>query len=155
VLRAAAAALVAVAAVVLVRFALDDRPPGRSAAPTPAPAPASSASAAVPRPPYDTGPGRTPIPAPTQIGDQLSGVMPDLGGPDRAAARRAADLVLGRYCADPARYTFSLDGGPDWRQVRIFLVELDRSGGPVQQWRLVWTGRTYQWIAPVTLAAGC
>jgi hypothetical protein len=151
----AAAVLVAAAALVLARVSLADRPPGRSAADR---SPVPTATATTPpaqRPPYDRRPGRTPIPEPTQLGDQLSGALPAVGGPDRRAAQRAADLVLGRYCAQPGRYTFSLSSDDGYREVRVFLVDLGRSDGPVQQWGLIWTGASYRWFGPLFLAGGC
>jgi hypothetical protein len=155
VLRVAAAVLVAAVALVLAWVSLADRPSGRSAVDrTPVP----TATATIPpaqRPPYDRRPGRTPIPAPTQIGDRLAGTLPEVGGPDRQAAQRAANLVLGRYCAEPSRYTFSLSSDDGYHQVTVYLVDLGRSDGPVQQWGLVWTGASYRWFGPLFLADGC
>lgn len=124
----------------------DDRPGLR---PTVAAGPSAVGSAgivAIPTAPYDRLPGRTPIPAPTTSGVRVAGALPPVGGPDEAAALRAAELVLGRACFDPAAYALTLKPEPDWRRVTAFVLTLDRSGdAPRITLSLRWTGRTYDW----------
>lgn len=114
-----------------------------------------------PAPPYDRLPGRTAIPVPAQTQNQVSGLLPEVGTPSRVAAGRAADLVLGRYCADPRRYTYTLQpdaraAGDGWGDVRVLVFGLDSSGaGPVQDLALRWTGRQYRWIGSLGLLRGC
>jgi hypothetical protein len=156
--RVAAVVLVAAAALALLRSTVDTSPsevdrPVAAASPSPVPPP--------PAPPFDGGPGRTPIPAPTRAGGQLSGPLPASGGPDRTAAVRAVRLVLGRYCPDPESYAYTL--GPDalgrtedWRRVTVLLFKLERGGtAPSLQLRLSWTGRAYRWTGPDELLKGC
>ena len=114
-----------------------------------------------PTPPYDRLPGRTPIPAPAQTGDGLSGPLPAIGGPDKRAAAAAVYLVLGRYCLDPKRYTFTLDpdhdgSWPDWHHVDVLVFRLDGSGsGPDLRLFLDWAGRSYRWLGFLDLLDGC
>jgi hypothetical protein len=65
--------------------------------------------------------------------------------------------VLGRYCYDPARYTLSVAGeAGEWRQVVVGAFLIERGGaGPSLPLRLDWTGTTYAWTGPPTLAQGC
>ena len=87
-----------------------------------------------------------PIPEPAQTGDGLSGPLPAIGGPDKRGAGGAVDLVLGRYCLDPGRYTFTLDPDhdgtrADFHHVDVLVFRLDGSGnGP--DLRLIRTGYT-------------
>ena len=109
--RLAAVVLVAAAALLLLRSTVDSAPGAvrstvDNAGPVVSPPPR-------PSPPFDRLPGRTPIPEPAQTGDGLSGPLPAIGGPDKRAAGAAVDLVLGRYCIDPGRYTFTLDPDHD------------------------------------------
>jgi hypothetical protein len=123
--------------------------------------PPSVADVAPPKPPYDGQAGRTPIPRPDRVGDRLSGSLPAVGPPSKAAAGRAAELVLGRFCAEPARYSYTLQPdagltGAGWEDVRVLIFSLDSSGsGPVQQLVLRWTGPRYRWTGSPTLLAGC
>lgn len=154
--RVGAAVLVAVLAVVLLRL-------------TAAPAPrstvdrAAAATLTPPRPPptFDRLPGRTPIPDPAQTGDLLSGPLPVLGQPTEAVARRAAGLVLGRYCADLSRFTLALepdtDGrSPDYHHLDVLVTDvLYTDSGPAMRLTLDFDGRAYRWLGPLTLLGGC
>jgi hypothetical protein len=63
-------------------------------------------------PPYDQLPGRTPIPAPrlvSQDGQRVVGEVPVFApAPSEVAARKAVDLVIGRYCRDPGAHSVQL-----------------------------------------------
>ena len=114
-----------------------------------------------PTPPYDRRPGRTPIAAPAQTGDGLSGLLPATGGPDKRAAGSAVALVLGRYCLDPSGYTFTVDPDrdgtrEDYHHVDVLVFRLDGSGaGPALRLILDWAGRSYRWLGFLTLLDGC
>ena len=98
------------------------RPERRAAGPTPTASP-------LPAPLFDHRPGRTPIPAPAQTGDLLSGPLPVTGDPGPASATRAANLVLGRYCADPSRYGLTIEPYADGRSIdfhHLSVVVVDR-----------------------------
>jgi hypothetical protein len=151
--RAGALVLVAAAALVLLRFTAEPqrrpaRPVAASASPTPAP-------------PFDRRPGRTPIPEPAQTGDLLSGPLPEIGPPTRTVAARAAALVLGRYCAEPSRYVFTLepdtDGRrPDYHHLGVLVTDRELTdSGPAMRLTLDWDGRAYLWTGPLTLLSGC
>ena len=145
-MRVAAVAMVGGAAVLLAV-----RTTGGSPGERPGPvAPDSSAGIVVlPTAPYDRLPGRTPIPAPTAADGFVRGTLPPVGGPDEPAALRAARLVLGRACYEPAAYALTLKPEPDWRRVTAFVLTLDRSGDPPRiTLLLTWTGRTYDWVGP-------
>jgi hypothetical protein len=155
--RLAAVVLVAAAALLLSRSTVDSGPPGSTV---------DSLSPVVslpprPTPPYDRLPGRTPIPAPAQTGDGLSGPLPAIGGPDKRAAAAAVYLVLGRYCFDPGRYTFTLDPDhdgtrEDFHHVDVLVFRLDDSGsGPDLRLILDWAGRSYRWLGFLDLLDGC
>jgi len=161
-----------VAAVVLVAAAVAVAGLGTAANPLRRPEPAASARPAgsppgnprppvspvppLPTPPFDTLPGRTPIPDPTRTGWAVRGRLPALGGPDEAAAVRAAGLVLGRYCAQPAAYRLTAAPEPDWRRVSVLVFTIDRSGDrPRIGLRLSWTGRAYDWAGTPVQLAGC
>ena len=156
----AAVVLVAAAAVLLLRSTVDTRPSGitRSTVdgigPTFSPPPG-------PKPPYDRRPGRTPIPAPAQTGDGLSGLLPMMTGPDRRAAGTAVDLVLGRYCLEPMRYVFTLDPDhngtqADWHHVRVLVFDVERSyAGAAMRLFLDWAGPSYRWLGFLNLLDGC
>jgi hypothetical protein len=158
--RLAAVVLVATAALLLLRSTVDTAPPrvprstvDRAAPVVPLPP--------QPTPPYDRRPGRTPIPAPAQTGDGLSGLLPATGGPDRHAADAAVGLVLGRYCLDPAGYAFTLDPDhdgtrEDWHHVDVLVFDLQRSyAGPALRLFLDWAGRSYRWLGFLNLLDGC
>lgn len=137
----------AVVAAALVLLALRSAAePVDDAAPVPADA-VVTVVPPLPDPPFDRLPGRTPIPVPTFSGDDVLGALPPVrGGPDRAAAAAATELVLGRYCRRPDRYTVTFDPGRDWRDVAVLVFGLDRSGDPpVVRLRLTWTGVSYGW----------
>jgi hypothetical protein len=159
--RLAAVVLVAAAALLLLRSTVDSSPSGRARSTVDDPGPAVSSLPPPPTPPYDRLPGRTPIPAPAQTGDGLSGPLPATGGPDKRAAVAAVDLVLGRYCLDPGRYTFTLDPDhdgtrEDFHHVDVLVFRLDGSGnGPDLRLILDWAGRSYRWIGFLDLLDGC
>jgi len=158
--RLAAIVLVAAAALLLLKSTVDSPPSGvaRSAVDDPSPAVPLPPQ---PTPPYDRLPRRTPIPEPAQTGDGLSGPLPAIGGPDKHAAVAAVYLVLGRYCLDPKRYTFTLDpdhdrSRPDWHHVDVLVFRLDGSGsGPDLRLFLDWAGRSYRWLGFLDLLDGC
>ncbi len=158
--RAAVVVLVAAAALVLLRSTVDSPPSGSPRSTVDNPGPAVSLPPR-PTPPYDRRPGRTPIPEPAQTGDGLSGPLPATGGPDKRAAAAAVDLVLGRYCLDPGRYTFTLDPDhdgtrEDYHHVDVLVFRLDGSGsGPDLRLFLDWAGRSYRWLGFLSLRAGC
>jgi hypothetical protein len=148
--------LVAAAALVLLQVTArpQRRVVDRAAGPTPTLSP-------LPAPTFDRRPGRTPIPAPVQTGDLLSGLLPFTGPPGRDAAARAAALVLGRYCADPSRYGLTIEPYADGRSINfhhLTVVIVDRvltDSGTAMQLSLAWEGRAYRWFAPLGLARGC
>jgi hypothetical protein len=159
----AAVVLVAAAAAVLLARSTSD-PSSSEVERRAAVAASASAAAALsptPVPPFDRRPGRTPIPAPVRAGDRLSGTLPATGPPARAAATRAVELVLGRFCADPAAYAYPL--GPealgvaqDWRHVSVALFRIERGAStPSLRLTLDWTGAAYRWTGPADLLAGC
>ncbi len=109
-----------------------------------------------PRPPYDRLPGRVPIPPPTHAGWFVRGTLPPTGQLGRPAALRAAQLVLGRYCARPDRYTITFDPAADWRRVDALVFGLDRSGDPpAVQLQLTWTGRSFAWSGTAVQLNAC
>jgi hypothetical protein len=158
--RLAAVVLVAAAALLLLRSTVDTPPSGLAPSTVDSPGPAAPLPPR-PTPPFDRLPGRTPIPAPAQTGDGLSGPLPAIGGPDKRAAGVAVDLVLGRYCLDPGRYTFTLDPDhdgtrEDFHHVDVLVFRLDGSGnGPDLRLILDWAGRSYRWIGFLNLLDGC
>lgn len=156
--RVVVVVLAAAAAALLLRSTVDTRPSGVDR-PVPAGSPAVPPR---PLPPFDRSPGRTPIPAPTRAGGQLTGALPPpVRGPDRAAAVRAVGLVLGRYCVEPRAYAYTLGSDEparpeDWRRVIVLLFQLERGGNaPSLQLQLTWTGRAYRWSGPAGLLDGC
>jgi len=158
--RVAAVVLVAAAALLLLRSAVDTSPSGLGRSTVDDPGPTVSLPPQ-PTPPYDRLPGRTPIPALAQTGDGLSGPLPAIGGPDKRAAAAAVYLVLGRYCFDPGRYTFTLDPDhdgtrEDFHHVDVLVFRLDGSGsGPDLRLILDWAGRSYRWLGFLNLLDGC
>jgi hypothetical protein len=106
------------------------------------------------------GPG-APIPAPAQTGDLLSGPLPSTGPPSRDAAARATALVLGRYCADPGRYEFTLDPDADgthddFHHLNVLVADRQLTdSGPATWLILDWQRTAYRWLGPLTLAGGC
>jgi hypothetical protein len=153
--RVAAVVLVAAAALALLQATVrpERRVVDRAASPTTAPP--------GPTPPFDTRPGRTPIPAPAQTGDLLSGPLPSTGPPSRDAAARATALVLGRYCADPGRYEFTLDPDADgthddFHHLNVLVADRQLTdSGPATWLILDWQRTAYRWLGPLTLAGGC
>jgi hypothetical protein len=129
---------------------------GRAAGPTPTLSP-------VPAPLFDQRPGRTPIPAPVQTGDRLSGLLPFTGPPGRDAAARAVALVLGRYCAEPSRYGVTIEPYADGRSIdfrHLGVVVVDRvltDSGTEMLLSVDWAGNGhgYRWFGPLTLLRGC
>ncbi len=156
----AAAVMVAAAALLLLRSTVDSPPSGLTRSTLDHPGPAVSLPPR-PTPPYDRLPGRTPIPVPAQTGDGLSGPLPAVGGPDKRAAAAAVGLVLGRYCLDPAGYTFTLDPDhdgtrEDWHHADVLVFRLNGSGsGPDLRLILNWDGRSYRWLGFLNLRDGC
>jgi hypothetical protein len=112
-------------------------------------------------PPFDRLPGRTPIPPPVQTGDRLSGTLPETGRPGPVAAMRAIELVLGRFCLDPAAYVYPL--GPaaagvaqDWRHLSVAVFRIERGAStPRLMLTLDWTHVAYSWSGPADLLDGC
>jgi hypothetical protein len=151
----AAVVLVAAAVAVLLARSTSDPSPSEAARR------AALSVAPTPRPPFDGRPGRTPIPAPAVVGDLLSGTLPEVGPPGRAAAGRAVELVLGRYCADPAAYVFPLGREAagveqDWRHVTVAVFRTERgSSTPRLMLTLDWLGEIYRWTGPADLLDGC
>jgi len=156
--RVAAVVLVAAAVAVLLARSGTDPSPAEAARRA---AVAAASLTPTPTPPYDHGPGRTPIPPPTLAGDRLTGDLPGTEPPSRAAADRAVQLVLGRFCLDPAAYAYPL--GPerpgvaqDWRHLTVAVFRIERgSSTPSLMLMLDWTGASYRWSGPVDLLAGC
>jgi hypothetical protein len=154
--RVAAVLLVVAVALVVLRSTVDPQPRPRA---LPAPLPTSAPVPTIT--PLDGLPGRTPIPAPAQTGDLLSGPLPVTGPVGRTAARAAAGLVLGRFCADLTRYVVELR--PDTDGVKedyhhLFVLVTDRDltdSGPGMQLSLDWQVRSYRWLGPLTLLNGC
>ena len=152
--RAAAAVLVVAAALALLQVTV--RPERRSAGRA-----AGASPTQLPTPPFDHRPGRTPIPAPVQTGDRLSGSLPVTGPPGRDAAGRAAGLVLGRYCSDLSRYAFTVEPYADDRSIdfqHVQVVVVDRvltDSGTYMELALDWDGSAYRWFGPLTLVNGC
>ena len=110
----------------------------------------------VPTPPFDRLPGRVSIPLPTHAGWFVHGTLPPVGPPARAGAERAAQLVLGRFCARPERYTLTFAPQEDWRSVDVLVFGLDRSGDPpAVRLRLSWTGTSYEWTGPAVQLSAC
>jgi hypothetical protein len=125
------------------------------------PAAAAPAQPLAPPPTFDRLPGRTPIPDPAQTGDLLSGPLPVLGAPTEKVARRAAGLVLGRYCADLSRFSFVLepdtDGRrPDYHHLDVLVTDvLYTDSGPAMRLTLDFDSGAYRWLGPLTLLQGC
>jgi hypothetical protein len=154
----AAVVLVAAAVAVLLARSTSDPSPAEAARRA---AVAAASLGPTPTPPFDHGPGRTPIPPPTRTGDRLTGDLPETEPPSRAAANRAIQLVLGRFCLDPAAYVYPL--GPeaagvaqDWRHLTVALFRIERGAStPSLMLTLDWTGASYRWTGPADLLAGC
>jgi hypothetical protein len=152
--RAGAVALVAAAVLALLLTAHPQRRPEHAGAPmlTGSPSPAPS---------FDRRPGRTPIPAPVHTGGLLSGLLPSTGAPSRNAATRAANLVLGRYCAEPGRYGLTIEPYTEDRSIdfhHLDVVVVDRvltDSGTEMRLSLDWEGRAYRWFGPLSLLNGC
>jgi hypothetical protein len=156
--RVAAAGLTAVLALVLLRFTAD---PPRSTVDRVVAAPATPPGPPGPPPTFDRLPGRTVIPDPAQTGDLLSGPLPSIGPPTAAVARAAVGLVLGRFCADLARFTVELvpdtDGtAADYHHVDVLVTDrLYTDSGPAMRLTLDYHERAYQWLGPLSLQRGC
>jgi hypothetical protein len=158
--RLTAVVLVAAAVLLLLRSTVDTTPSGLARSTVDNPTPVVSLPPR-PTPPYDQRPGRTPIPAPAQTGDGLSGLLPATGVLDRRAAVEAVELVLGRFCLEPGRYAFTLDPDhdgtrEDWHHVDVLVVDIERSyAGPALRLFLDWAGRSYRWLGFLNLLDGC
>lgn len=131
---------VAVAALLLLRASADLLVPTASD-----PLPVSGYSLDRPAEPFDHVRGRTPIPAPTMDVDRVSGDLPPSGGPDRAAALHAVQLVLGRYCRWPDRYELTAAPMDGWLSLGVLAVSRDRTDDSLIDMSLIWTGRSYRW----------
>ena len=114
------------------------------AVPDPTPTPDVSA---LPTGPFDRLPGRTPIPVPTVSAVTVFGRLPATGTePGKETAIRAVQLVLGRYCLRPDRYTITVVPLDGWMRVGSSVAGLDRGGdGPLIDLTLMWTGEFYEW----------
>jgi hypothetical protein len=122
----------------------------------PDPTPVAEQPVDLPTGPFEHLPGRIPIPEPTRDGELLAGALPATGGPDEAAALRAAQLVLGRYCGRPDRYTLTAAPQEGWLVLGVLAVGLDRGGdGALIDLMLTWSGRAYQWSGSLTQLRRC
>jgi hypothetical protein len=158
--RVGAVVLAAAAALVVLQLTVDPQPRPRAARP-----PVSAAPTTVTRatPPFDQLPGRTPIPAPAQTGDLLSGPLPVIGGPDRPRALRVAAMIVGRFCADLSRYTLELEPdtnvaahADDFHHLGVLVTDRELTdSGPAMRLTLDWDHRAYRWTGPLTLLNGC
>lgn len=114
---------------------------------------------------YDSLPGRTRLSLPEVNGDQVTGDLPHLPGPSRAAAVHAAALVLQRYCANPeqtrtrlidAASTTGRDGngrrGGGWWSVTAQTTSPASSPITVS---LLWTDPSYSWTGSLRQLVGC
>ena len=157
--RSAMAVLLGIGAVLALRVAAEPVVPREGAARTVnQPAPPPEAGMAVPLPPFDRLPGRTPIPAPTMGPDRqvVRGPLPAVGGPHRKAALASAELVLGRFCRQPAEYAVEAAPEPDWERVTAHVHSRERSAGrPAIVLRLAWTGRAYAWSGSRRQLSNC
>jgi hypothetical protein len=94
---------------------------------------------------FDQLPGRTPIPEATMEVDRVSGELPPSDRPDDAAALRAVQLVLGRYCLRPDGYELTLAPLDGWLSLGALAVRWDRGDRSLIDISLIWTGRSYRW----------
>lgn len=114
---------------------------------------------------YDGLPGRTRLSQPELDGDQVTGDLPYLRGPSRAAAVHAAALVLQRYCANPEQTRTQLvdaasatgwdgerrrDGG--WWSVT---AQTRSPGSRPITISLLWTDPSYSWTGSLRQLVGC
>jgi len=146
---AAVAVLAAAGAVAALRAGAEPVPPRADTAAAPAPRPRAQYRVLPPPPPYDRLPGRTPIPRPRLVGPDwqtVRGRLPAVGGPGRPAAQQAAELVVGRYCREPAGLAAEVTPAPGWTWVTARVFSIARSNNPpVVTFRLIWTGGSYDW----------
>jgi hypothetical protein len=134
--------LVTASAVLVLRAGVDPLVPA-----TPDLLPVAGQSWDRPAGPFDHLPGRTPIPSATVGTDRMSGELPPSDGPDEAAALRAVQLVLGRYCLRPDHYELTpapLDG---WLSLGVLAVRRDGGDRSLIDMSLIWTGRSYRWAS--------
>jgi hypothetical protein len=158
--RVGAVVLAAVAALAVLQLTVDPQPRPRAARP---PASAAPTTASGPTPPFDRRPGRTPIPAPAQTGDLLSGPLPAVGGPDRDSARRVAGMIVGRFCSDLSRYKLELEPDTnvqehkdDYHHLGVLVTDRELTdSGPAMRLTLDWERGAYRWTGPLTLLNGC
>ena len=114
---------------------------------------------------YDGLPGRTRLSLPKVDGDQVAGSLPYLSGPSRAAAVRAAALVLQRYCANPDKARMRLvdeasvgglhgsrHRGGGWWSVT---VQTRSPASPPITISLLWTDPSYSWAGSLRQLVGC
>jgi hypothetical protein len=156
-----AAVLLAVAALAALRASLPEQA-----------APSATAISAAPRvlpygelggPPYDTLPSRTPIPVPSLVsedGQTVGGELPLFApAPSEQAARIAVELVLGRYCRQPAAHLIELEQGvgESWRSVTAVVSQarFPLSYWPVITLHLTFTGYTYRWRGSLAELRAC
>jgi hypothetical protein len=135
-------------------------PQGTPAAPGGPPSPVRL----VPAPPYDRLPGRTPIPAPSLVGEDgqtIGGELPVFApAPSRLAVRIAVRMILNRFCTEPAVHPVRLDQGvgASWRSATATASPPPRfpfADRPMIVIRLSWTGYTYRWRGSLHQLADC
>jgi hypothetical protein len=149
---------VAVVALLGLRASVPQAAPAAPAAP-PRPVPVGL----VPTPPYDRLPGRTPIPAPSLVGEDgqtIGGELPVFApAPSQLAVRIAVRMILNRFCREPAGHRIHFDPGvgTSWRSATA-VVSPPRSrlaDRPMIILRLFWTGYTYRWRGSLYQLADC
>ena len=155
--RAGAVVLVAAAALALLQVTVhpERRLADRAASQTPTASP-------FPTPPFDHRPGRTPIPRPRRRPATCCRPTAGHRRPGPASATRAANLVLGRYCADPTRYGLTMEpitNGPSHRLPPASAwwssIACSPTRGTEMLLSLAWEGHAYRWFGPLALSRGC
>ncbi len=163
--RVATAALAATAAVLALVALRTSAPQARPAAAGGSTSrTAGSPLATVPTAPFDMLPGRTPIPAPSLIGEDgqtIGGEIPLFApAPSEAAVRIAVKLILNRFCRDPDAHAIRLEpgAGESWRSATAIVRQqrgLPLAHRPVITLRLLWTGYTYRWRGSLDQLTDC
>jgi hypothetical protein len=155
----AVAVLATAGAVAALRAGAEPVPPRAEPVAPPAHRPSPEFRALSPPPPYDRLPGRTPIPAPRLVGPDwqiVRGRLPAVGEPGRPAAQRAAALVIGRYCREPAVLAAEVTPDRGWTWVTARLFSMERSNSPpVATFRLIWTRDSYDWTGSYAELLSC
>jgi hypothetical protein len=115
-------------------------------------------------PPYDALPGRVPIPAPSLVSEDgrvVEGRLPIFElATTEATARRAVELVLGRYCRTVGAQTVRFAPGVGWTN-RIAVVTDARSGQFVAALTLWWdrpwpdSAGSYRWRGTIEQLRTC